>query len=104
MLSGNGHYNKHCTDPEKTTLESSKLATNASAMCPNVDDIKEFDLVERARGQGCFEQVYKGKRTETIVTLKTVTIDRLSISMAFVFNKVELVSKLRHPNIVLLLA
>lgn len=93
----------HCIDPEKTTFESSKLATKASAKCPNVEDIKEFNLEERARGQGRFEQVYKGKQTETIVTVKTATIDRLSISMAFVF-KVDLLSKLCHPNIVLLLA
>lgn len=103
VVGKNDKPKNHYLDPEKSIARNSIGQPKTSAY-PIVEDIKDYHLEDRMLGKGGFREVHKGKWIETVIAVKKLKIERLSMSMAFVNKEVDLLRRLRHPNIVQLLA
>lgn len=85
-------------------VESQKQHNQLNSAIPIID-VEDFNIdCSKILGKGAFGQVFEGNWLGARVAVKKVNIPRLSMAMAVVSKEVNLLSRLRHPHIVQLLA
>ncbi|KAL4238672.1 Rik1-associated factor 1 [Mactra antiquata] len=66
-------------------------------------EVSELTLHEKI-GEGAFGEVFRGNWLESNIAVKRLKVKRMRLNKKYVLEEVKVHSKIRHPNIVLLMA